>query len=110
MVTKIVRVEVPGPVVRVPVEPKTRQKDRDSDKIDKDPDRGFFRPDVDLDDGEVTIVEAGLGTLALLALMALILVGMYAGYYLGYKDKEQKDTDFMRALLDAAALRRGKKR
>jgi hypothetical protein len=51
-------------------------------------------------------VEAGIGLLTLLALIGLILLGMYAGYILGYKDKERKDTDFMRALLDSVKTRK----
>lgn len=80
----------------------TRQPEPDDGKVEPEP------PAVDLGDGKTTIVEAGLGVLSLLALVGLILLGLYAGYVLGYKDRENKDTKFMRALLEQASLRRGK--
>lgn len=40
----------------------------------------------------------GVGIIALLAL--LILLGMYGGYYLGYKDSDKADANFFRALLN----------
>ena len=60
----------------------------------------FFSPDIDFGDGNPTVGEVGLGILTLLALVGLLLLSMYLGYILGYKDKERKDTDFLRALLD----------
>lgn len=63
-------------------------------------------PAVDFGDGHTTVVEAGIGLLALLALIGLLLLAMYAGYALGYKDRERKDTDFMRALLDSVKTRK----
>lgn len=73
-----------------------------------DGDTGFFRPDIDFGDDEVTAGEAGIGLLSLLALLALILFAMYGGYVLGYKDKERVDTDFMRALSESIALRKNR--
>lgn len=61
--------------------------------------------DIDFGDGDITIEEAGIGILTLLALVGLLLLSMYAGYVLGYKDKEAKDTRFMRALLDTVKSR-----
>lgn len=46
------------------------------------------------------VVKAGVGIGILLALAALILLGMYGGYYLGYKDKDKKEAKFLRALLN----------
>ncbi len=43
---------------------------------------------------------AALGTGALLILAALILLGLYLGYYLGYRDSNSKNANFMRALLN----------
>lgn len=57
-------------------------------------------PAIDFGDGHTTIIEAGLGFLTLLALVGLLLLSLYAGYILGYRDRERKETDFMRALLD----------
>ena len=65
------------------------------------------KPDpIDFGDGETTIVEAGLGALSLFGLVALLLLALYGGYVLGWKDKESKDTDFIGALLDQSKLRR----
>lgn len=62
-------------------------------------------PAIDFGDGDITIIEAGIGFLTLLALVGLLLLTLYAGYILGYKDRERKDTDFMRALLDTVKSR-----
>lgn len=47
----------------------------------------------------------GIGLLSLLALVGLILLAMYGGYILGYKDSEQEDSNFMRALRDSMLVR-----
>lgn len=52
--------------------------------------------------GKVKVRDAALGVLATLAIVGLLLLGMYAGYILGYKTSEKKDTNFLRAVLDAA--------
>jgi hypothetical protein len=49
----------------------------------------------------------GLGFATLLAISGLIVAGMIGGFWLGYKDKEQKDTKFLRALLDSVKTGRG---
>lgn len=41
----------------------------------------------------------GLGIGAILFLMLLILLGMWAGYYLGYKDSEKNEANFLKTLL-----------
>jgi hypothetical protein len=46
-----------------------------------------------------------LGIGFIFALMGLFLVGMYAGYVIGYKDHEKRDTHFMRSLLDSIKVR-----
>lgn len=74
-----------------------RPQERDKD--------GFFRFDFDPFDDEFTAAEAGVGLLTILALVALMLAAMYSGYVLGYKDRERKDTDFMRALLERSKTR-----
>lgn len=66
-------------------------------------------PTVDFGDGTTTIVEVGLGLLATIALVGLLLLALWSGYYIGYKDKEKKDTSFMRALLEQVTLRRAHK-
>lgn len=70
-----------------------------------DPDRGFYSLDVDFGDDTITAAEAGIGLLTLLALVGLILIAMYAGYTLGYKESEREDTHFMRALRDTMVTR-----
>lgn len=42
---------------------------------------------------------AGVGTLAILIVAGLILLGMYAGYYMGYKDSDKAEAQFYRSLL-----------
>lgn len=49
----------------------------------------------------------GIGFVTLLALAGVILLAMYGGYILGYKESEREDTNFMRALRDSM-LTRGK--
>lgn len=48
----------------------------------------------------------GIGLLATLLLVGLILLALWAGYVMGFKDKERKDNDFSRALLET--IRAGK--
>ena len=66
---------------------------------------GTIRPDghsfISLPPVTLSAPEAvGVGVVSLLALVGLIMIAMYGGYAIGYKDKEKKDTNFMRALLD----------
>lgn len=119
-------VTVPGPESTVTVTPRAeptpdavptetvtitpRQTLSPSDTLEEDDDSGFFEPEVDFGDGETTIGEVGIGTLTLLALVGLLLLTLYGGYILGYKDKERKETNFMRALLDQSKIGRGTNR
>lgn len=83
---------------------RTRQTPRPDGKVKADDEK---KPDpIDFTDGETTIVEAGIGVLSLIGLMVLLLLALYGGYVLGWKDKESKDTDFIGALLDQSKLRR----
>lgn len=58
-------------------------------------------------DGGVTIPETrlnkiqtiGVGTLAVIIVAGLIILGMYGGYYLGYKDSDKAEAKFLRAML-----------
>jgi hypothetical protein len=61
----------------------------------------FFSGDIHPFDNHITAAEIGLGIGFIFTLMGLFLVGMYAGYVMGYKDKERKDTHFMRSLLES---------
>jgi hypothetical protein len=68
---------------------------------------GTIDPRTDKDDGVIQIPETtldapeavGIGTLAVFLMALLILLGMYAGYYMGYKDSEKAEADFFRSLL-----------
>jgi hypothetical protein len=82
----------------------TRQNPHRTDTIE--PGGTVEIPSIDFNDGHLTTPEASIGFLTLLALVGLLLLAMYAGYVLGYKDKERKDTDFMRALLDSVKIRK----
>lgn len=65
-------------------------------------DNPFVRlPSVSLDKPEAV----GVGLAGLLGLMALILAGLYAGYYLGYKDSDRENASFMQALSDKTMYR-----
>lgn len=63
---------------------------------------------IDFGDGETTVIEAGLGALTIVAMMILVLLALYGGYALGWKNKEREETLFMAALLDKAKARRRK--
>lgn len=92
-VTETVRPSPTGqtPTATVTIEPKPRDN---------------ASGDLDFSDGRVTLVEAGIGLITILALVGLLLLALYAGYVLGYKDKERRETDFLRAVLDSAKIRR----
>lgn len=70
-----------------------------------EPGRDFFSFDIDPSDDNLTAGEAGLGALALVGLVTLFFLGLYSGYYLGFRNKEKDDTDFMRALRDSIMIR-----
>lgn len=62
--------------------------------------------EVVLDLPELTAPEAvGVGFLTLLALVGLILLSMYGGYALGFKDSEEREKKFMRELSDTILRR-----
>lgn len=93
---------VPGPSTEtVTVSPAGQDPVEGGTIVDNTP----RRPPIDFGDGTTTIVEAGIGVLTLLALVGLLLLTMYSGYIVGYKDHERKDTNFMRALLDTVKSR-----
>jgi len=52
-------------------------------------------PKIELSTPEV--VGLGIGTVALM--MLLIILGMWAGYYLGYKDSDKAEARFLKSLL-----------
>lgn len=112
------RVFVAGPTRTVTAQPEpaktvtetatpTRQEPKKDATMSSGDSQDFFSPEIDFGDDRVTAGEVGISLLSLLLLMALALLALYTGYVLGYKDKERKDTHFMRALLEAASLRRG---
>lgn len=75
------------------------------DKVE--PDNNNSSP-IDFGDGDTTVVEVGLGALGIVAFMVLLLLAMYGGYALGWKNKERDETLFMAGLLDRARMRREK--
>lgn len=74
----------------------TGQVKRPSDTIAPDDDDTVLSfPKIDLSTPEAV----GFGTLALVIIAGLILLGMYGGYYLGFKDSDNKEMKFLRSLL-----------
>lgn len=97
---------IPGPTRTITVSP-SGQPDPTRDTIeDVPPHHDFFSGDVNFNDGETTIAETGVGLLTALGLIMVIFFAMNAGYVLGYKNKENKDTKLMRAVLDSVAVKR----
>lgn len=108
-------VAVPGPTRTVTPQPQpnetvtvtsspspTRQAGSEDGTIEADSGLDFS---IDFGDGEVSTGEVVLGTLATFLLMGLILLALYAGYVLGWKDKERKEVEFMRAVLDSVKFK-----
>lgn len=62
-------------------------------------------PAVDIGDGKTTPAEVGLGALTLLAFAGIVVAALWAGYTLGYKDRQGNEKDFMRTLLETAKRR-----
>lgn len=97
---------VPGPTETVTETPAPDTPDRTRQP---DTNRGTINEDEPIPDADhaltfpqwsVSAPEAvGLGTLSILLLMLLILVGMWLGYYMGYKDSDKADAKFLRSLL-----------
>lgn len=54
---------------------------------------------VDLGDDKVTFVEVGIGLLTIIVIGGIMVLLLYAGYIIGYKDEERKETQFMKSLL-----------
>lgn len=63
--------------------------------IEPDDDGGVTLPEVDLSTGQAI----GLGVLGVLGLVFIVLLGMYAGYYMGYKDSDKAEAKFLTSLL-----------
>lgn len=52
------------------------------------------------------VEKAALGLLSIIALCALMLLGMYLGYYIGYRDSDSANARFMGALRDELFVRK----
>lgn len=63
-------------------------------------DDGGIIPDGNLPGLSQDAVKAGIGILSLIILIASLLISMYVGYALGYKDSERDSANFYRALSD----------
>lgn len=97
---KTVSVTLPPETVTKTVEvaqDRSRQPGADSGTIESRPEEGGSAvfPEVRLDRVQV----AALGFLTVFAMMSLVLIGMYSGYYLGYKDSDREEAQFLRSLL-----------
>lgn len=79
----------------------TRQPTPESGRVeDNEPDRGFFTPDVNFGDNNITAGEAGIGLLSALLIIVMIMSGMGYGFRRGLKAGESGESDFLRTLLD----------
>jgi virulence-associated protein VagC len=88
---------LPAPTQTVTLAPeRSRQPATEGDTIDPGNDNPDLRiPEVELDAPEAAAL--GLGVLAIIA--ALIVLGMWAGYYMGYKDSDKAEAKFLKSLL-----------
>lgn len=116
-VTDIVRVPVPGPTVTNNVPGPTSTvtipgpAETVTESITESPGQGGTTPGTidppDKEDPAVNLPEinlslpqaVGLGVATVLVIMALILAGMYGGYYTGHRDGTKEEVTFLRALL-----------
>lgn len=57
---------------------------------------------IDFGDGHTTVIEATLGLLATVLLIAGFFATLYAGYWLGFREADSENASFMRAVLDKA--------
>lgn len=64
------------------------------------------KPLVDIPDIDSPAGAVGIGLLSLVAILLITMFGMWLGYYMGRKRKEEEDTSFMRALLDESKIHR----
>lgn len=76
-------------------EPPRQTGTEDDTMGDTEDDPAITIPETDLSTPEVV----GLGTLAILIIAALIVLGMWAGYYMGYKDSDKVEAKFLKSLL-----------
>lgn len=68
----------------------------------EDDPESFFRGDIDLDDGDVSAGEAGIGILSALLILGSILGGTAYGFHRGRRHEEADESDFLRTTLDNA--------
>lgn len=104
--TRTERVEVPGPVrtETVKPEPQPTVTETTTETVTVTKEVEVDKPEEDgvlFDPPPVSPVEAvGYSSLALIVLCGLIILGLWLGYLLGYKDKERNETRFLSALRD----------
>lgn len=55
---------------------------------------------IDFGDGKTTVVEAGIGVVATILLIGLLLGMYYAGYTFGFREADSKNAGFIRDVLD----------
>jgi hypothetical protein len=109
------RVEVPGPTetIRVPGKTKTIRPDAPTATVTENPNEGgqpgtndgTMEPDnepaVEIPGVNLTTPQAvGLSIGIILAMIGLIIIGMYSGFYMGEHSKEQSEKTFLSSLLN----------
>jgi hypothetical protein len=58
---------------------------------------------IDFGDGRTTVIEAGIGIVATLALIGLLLAMYYAGYTFGFREADSKNAKYIKDVLDENA-------
>lgn len=97
-----------GPPRRVPSQTVTEtlvpdgagQTDPPSDTMEDD------KPLLEIPDVDSPAEAVSIGLLSLVAILLITMFGMWLGYYLGRKRREEEETSFMRALLDETKIYR----
>lgn len=84
-----------------PAPDRSRQDGGSDDTLPED------ESDIDFTDDDITAEEVGIGLITLSGLIGLILLAMYGGYAIGYKDADKENATFMDSLLSRAKVNRG---
>ena len=98
--TKTVTVR-PHPRAPVPGQNHTKFIPRTKHSAPAEPQPKDKKPNpIDFGDGKITITEVGIGVITTIIIAGLLLLAMYGGYILGYKDSDKANAKFLSSLRD----------